>query len=165
MSISSIRWRAASALITAGAAAAAVLALAVPAGAAAGTAEISPEQAGYTARPGPGAGADHRRLLRPAVLCRFTAFVAADTRQVTDGGMPHRVTQPAEFPLRMRPGHVRPFPAPAHPMPTQPATPPSAASPATPPSVAEARCPRACRTTDLHGCRLLDDHRSRRRSG
>jgi len=49
MSISSFRWRAASALITAGAAAAAVLALAVPAGASTGTTEISPEQAGYTA--------------------------------------------------------------------------------------------------------------------
>jgi hypothetical protein len=49
MSIGSIRWRLASALIAAGAAAAAVLALAVPAGAAIGTVEISPEQAGYTA--------------------------------------------------------------------------------------------------------------------
>jgi hypothetical protein len=49
MAISSMRWRAASALITAGTAAAAVLALAVPAGASTGTAEISPEQAGYTA--------------------------------------------------------------------------------------------------------------------
>ena len=49
MSISSLRWRAPSALIAAGAAAAAVLALTVPAGAVTGTAEISPEQAGYTA--------------------------------------------------------------------------------------------------------------------
>ena len=49
MPISSMRWRAASALITAGAAAAAVLALAVPAGASTGATEISPEQAGYTA--------------------------------------------------------------------------------------------------------------------
>jgi hypothetical protein len=49
MSISSMRSRGAAALITAGAAAAAVLALAVPAGASTGTAEISPEQAGYTA--------------------------------------------------------------------------------------------------------------------
>jgi hypothetical protein len=49
VSISSVRWRAASALITAGVAAAAVLALAVPAGASTGTAQISPEQAGYTA--------------------------------------------------------------------------------------------------------------------
>jgi hypothetical protein len=44
--ISSLRWRASLAL---GAAAAAVLALAVPADAATGTAQISPEQAGYTA--------------------------------------------------------------------------------------------------------------------
>jgi hypothetical protein len=49
MPISSMRWRVASALITAGAAAAAVLALAVPAGASTGATEISPEQAGYTA--------------------------------------------------------------------------------------------------------------------
>jgi hypothetical protein len=49
MAISSLRWRAASALITAGAVAAVVLALAVPAGASTGTTEISPEQAGYTA--------------------------------------------------------------------------------------------------------------------
>jgi hypothetical protein len=44
-----MRWRAASAFITAVAAGAAVLALAVPAGASTGTTEISPEQAGYTA--------------------------------------------------------------------------------------------------------------------
>jgi hypothetical protein len=49
MFINSLRWRATSALITAGAAAAAVLALAVPAGAVTGTTEISPEHAGYTA--------------------------------------------------------------------------------------------------------------------
>ena len=49
MSISSMRWRAASVFITAGAVAGAVLALAVPAGASTGTTEISPEQAGYTA--------------------------------------------------------------------------------------------------------------------
>ena len=49
MPISSMRWRVASALLTAGVAAAAVLALAVPAGASTGATEISPEQAGYTA--------------------------------------------------------------------------------------------------------------------
>jgi hypothetical protein len=49
MSISSMRWGAASALITAAAAAVTVLGLAAPAGAVTGTAEISPEQAGYTA--------------------------------------------------------------------------------------------------------------------
>jgi hypothetical protein len=48
MSVSSLRWRAVSALIAAGAAAA-VIAPAVPAGASTGTAEISPEQAGYAA--------------------------------------------------------------------------------------------------------------------
>jgi hypothetical protein len=49
MSISSKRWRGSSVLIAAGGVAAAVLALAAPAGASTGTAEISPEQAGYTA--------------------------------------------------------------------------------------------------------------------
>jgi hypothetical protein len=49
MSISSLRWRVASALIAAGAAAAAVLSVAVPAGASTGMTEISPEQTGYTA--------------------------------------------------------------------------------------------------------------------
>jgi Ca-activated chloride channel homolog len=36
--------------------------------------------------------------LRHGVLCRFTAFVATDTRVVTDGTGPHRVTQPVELP-------------------------------------------------------------------
>ncbi len=36
--------------------------------------------------------------LRFGVLCRFTAFLAVDTRVVTDGGTPHRVTQPVELP-------------------------------------------------------------------
>jgi hypothetical protein len=49
MSISSIRRRAVPALTAFGAAAAAVLALAAPAAAKAGTSELSPEQAGYTA--------------------------------------------------------------------------------------------------------------------
>jgi hypothetical protein len=49
MAISSMRWRAASAVITVGAAVAAALALAAPAGASTGMTEISPEQAGYTA--------------------------------------------------------------------------------------------------------------------
>ncbi|WP_433329821.1 VIT domain-containing protein [Spirillospora sp. CA-294931] len=36
--------------------------------------------------------------LRFGVLCRFTAFVAVDTRTVTQGGTPHQVTQPVELP-------------------------------------------------------------------
>ena len=36
--------------------------------------------------------------LRYGVLCRFTAFVAVDSRVVTDGAGPHRVTQPVELP-------------------------------------------------------------------
>ena len=34
--------------------------------------------------------------LRFGVLCRFTAYVAVDSRVVTDGGEPHRVVQPVE---------------------------------------------------------------------
>lgn len=34
--------------------------------------------------------------LRFGVLCRFTAFVAVDSRVVTQGGKPHQVTQPVE---------------------------------------------------------------------
>jgi Ca-activated chloride channel homolog len=36
--------------------------------------------------------------LRFGVLCRFTAYVAADVRVVTDGGSPHQVTQLVEQP-------------------------------------------------------------------
>lgn len=36
--------------------------------------------------------------LRYGVLCRFTAYVAVDTRVVTDGGAPRRVTQPVDLP-------------------------------------------------------------------
>jgi Ca-activated chloride channel homolog len=36
--------------------------------------------------------------LRHGVLCRFTAFVAVDSRVVTDGSGPHRVAQPVELP-------------------------------------------------------------------
>jgi Ca-activated chloride channel family protein len=36
--------------------------------------------------------------LRYGVLCRFTAFIAVDSRVVTDGGVPHRITQPVELP-------------------------------------------------------------------
>ncbi|WUI00025.1 VIT domain-containing protein [Spirillospora sp. NBC_00431] len=36
--------------------------------------------------------------LRFGVLCRFTAFVAVDSRVVTDGDTPHQVVQPVEMP-------------------------------------------------------------------
>lgn len=36
--------------------------------------------------------------LRFGVLCRFTAFVAVDSRVVADGAVPHRVMQPVEAP-------------------------------------------------------------------
>jgi Ca-activated chloride channel homolog len=38
--------------------------------------------------------------LRFGVLCRFTAFVAADVEVVNDGGVLHRVLQPVEAPAR-----------------------------------------------------------------
>jgi Ca-activated chloride channel homolog len=41
--------------------------------------------------------------LRFGVLCRFTAFVAVDSRVVTDGAGPHRVTQPVEQPSGWQP--------------------------------------------------------------
>jgi Ca-activated chloride channel family protein len=41
--------------------------------------------------------------LRYGVLCRFTAFIAVDSRVVTDGGVPHRVTQPVELPAGWNP--------------------------------------------------------------
>lgn len=36
--------------------------------------------------------------LRFGVLCRFTAYVAVDSRVVTEGGAPHQVVQPVEMP-------------------------------------------------------------------
>jgi Ca-activated chloride channel family protein len=44
--------------------------------------------------------------LRFGVLCRFTAYVAVDTRVVTDGSAPHRVTQPVEQPAGWQPAPV-----------------------------------------------------------
>jgi Ca-activated chloride channel family protein len=54
----------------------------------------------------PAGSADLQRLesqivaasLRFSVLCRFTAFLAVDTRIVAEEGAPHRVTQPVELP-------------------------------------------------------------------
>ena len=56
--------------------------------------------------------------LRHAVLCRFTAFVATDTRTVTSDGTPHRVTQPVEFPAGWDPAAfgLPPSPGPAMPL-------------------------------------------------
>jgi Ca-activated chloride channel family protein len=48
------------------------------------------------------------------VLCRFTAFVATDTRVVIDGGTPHRVTQPVEFPSGWDPAAFGFPPGPRH---------------------------------------------------
>jgi Ca-activated chloride channel family protein len=41
--------------------------------------------------------------LRFGVLCRFTAFVAVDSRVVNDGGEVHRVVQPVELPSGWEP--------------------------------------------------------------
>ena len=51
------------------------------------------------------------------MLCRFTAFVAVDSHAVTDGGVPHRVTQPVELPAGWDPAglglpHAAAAPAP-----------------------------------------------------
>ncbi|MFC5750613.1 VIT domain-containing protein [Actinomadura rugatobispora] len=49
-----------------------------------------------------GSGALEARIVETSlhfnVLCRFTAFVAVDSRVVTEGGDPHRVVQPVETP-------------------------------------------------------------------
>jgi Ca-activated chloride channel family protein len=46
--------------------------------------------------------------LRFGVLCRFTAFVAVDTRTATSGELPHQVVQPVEQPAgwELRPGRA-----------------------------------------------------------
>jgi Ca-activated chloride channel family protein len=58
--------------------------------------------------------------LRYGVLCRFTAFVAVDSRVVTDGGAPHRVTQPVELPAGWDPAGLGLPPAAAAPVPLGP---------------------------------------------
>ena len=55
--------------------------------------------------------------LRHGVLCRFTAFVAVDSRVVTDGARPHRVTQPVELPAGWDPAGLGLPPAVAAPAP------------------------------------------------
>jgi Ca-activated chloride channel family protein len=49
--------------------------------------------------------------LRYSVLCRFTAYVAIDTRAVADGAGPHRVTQPVELPAGWDPAGLSLAPA------------------------------------------------------
>jgi Ca-activated chloride channel family protein len=63
--------------------------------------------------------------LRYGVLCRFTAFVAVDSRGVTDGTAPHRVTQPVELPSGWQPQFAALPPGAAYPA----AAPPSLAAP------------------------------------
>ncbi|HEX2317067.1 MAG TPA: VIT domain-containing protein, partial [Thermomonospora sp.] len=66
--------------------------------------------------------------LRFTVLCRFTAFVAVDTRVATGGEAPHRVIQPVEQPSGWQ--MPAPYQAAAMPMSAMPApgAPPAAAS-------------------------------------
>jgi len=55
----------------------------------------------YAADPSPDRDLERRIVqtsLRFGVLCRFTAFVAADVRVVNEGGVVHRVVQPVEAP-------------------------------------------------------------------
>jgi hypothetical protein len=56
---------------------------------------------GYATDPAPDRELERRIVetsLRFGVLCRFTAFVAADVRVVNEGGVVHRVLQPVEAP-------------------------------------------------------------------
>ncbi|MEO3871496.1 VIT domain-containing protein [Nonomuraea sp. B12E4] len=50
-----------------------------------------------------------RTSLEHGVLCRFTAYVAIDTRQVADGGPEHRVIQPVEPPSGWEPPQAPPL--------------------------------------------------------
>ncbi|MGN9839558.1 VIT domain-containing protein [Nonomuraea sp. H19] len=51
-----------------------------------------------------------RTSLEYGVLCRFTAYVAVDTRQVAEGGPEHRVIQPVEPPSGWEPPSSPPAP-------------------------------------------------------
>ena len=57
---------------------------------------------GRSRQPGDDAKVLERQIvatsLRFGVLCRFTAYVAIDSRVVTEGGTPRRVTQPVDLP-------------------------------------------------------------------
>lgn len=87
--------------------------------------------------------------LRYGVLCRFTAFVAVDSRVVNEGGETKRVTQPVELPsgwesdvdaspTLMRMSAVAPLPPPAAGAPMMP-PPPGMPAPGGPPRFAPAR--------------------------
>ncbi|MEO3785564.1 VIT domain-containing protein [Actinocorallia sp. B10E7] len=66
--------------------------------------------------------------LKHRVLCRFTAFVAVDSRVVTSGGTPHQVTQPVELPRGWQPASAPvAFPVAAPMMAAAPAPPPAGA--------------------------------------
>ena len=82
--------------------------------------------------------------LRYGVLCRFTAFVAVDSRVVNESGKTHRVTQPVELPSGWEPPGWEPPGAVVQPMfltggLAGAAPPPMAPQPAAPPRFAPAR--------------------------
>ena len=89
--------------------------------------------------------------LRHGVLCRFTAFVAVDSRVVTDGGVPHRVTQPVELPAGWAPAGLGLLYAAAAP------APPGAMSGRGQDAYVSGRGPkaRARRDRSAHGTRVL----------
>ncbi|GAA2614247.1 hypothetical protein GCM10010399_51360 [Dactylosporangium fulvum] len=108
----------------------------------------------YVSGGGPSGGLEERittMSLRFGVLCRFTAYVAVDSRVVTDGDEPRRVTQPVETPAGWQPPTAVPRPplqplraapmaappfhaAPASmPMPMAPSAPPAPTGPSGPP--------------------------------
>jgi Ca-activated chloride channel family protein len=88
--------------------------------------------------------------LRFGVLCRFTAWVAADTRVVTEGGVPHRVTQPVELPAGWDPeANGLPYPAEMFCEPAQPAGATAAAGAAPAPAPMFARAGRTGRGRPL----------------
>lgn len=73
----------------------------------------------YAAAPGWAGEELEKRIvatsLRFGVLCRFTAYVAVDSRVVAEGGVRHRVLQPVEAPAGWEPspGEIAPLAAPA----------------------------------------------------
>jgi Ca-activated chloride channel family protein len=78
--------------------------------------------------------------LRYGVLCRFTAFVAVDTRMATDGTPAHQVIQPVEAPAgwEAAPAAVAGFAPAAYGAPPVPGAYPSAAPAAVSPPIATA---------------------------
>ncbi|GAA2720311.1 VIT domain-containing protein [Actinocorallia aurantiaca] len=81
--------------------------------------------------------------LKHGVLCRFTAFVAVDSRIVTSGGTPHQVTQPVELPRGWQPESASAALPVSAPMMAAPAPPAGSPRPASPRRAAPARASRS----------------------